>query len=110
MIMFYNGSIKDNLNFKTICRLKEKEKSARISYENGVDGIYVYPETGKLEMEEWDTELWHLGTSIKRALQHVGKNSQICHNWEIYKLLFILHNVSPIWIEAILIDYEVFLT
>ena len=94
MIMFHDGSIKDNLNFKTICRLEEKEKSARISHENGFELLYVYPETGELEMEEWRE------TTIKQALQRVGGYSQICNNWEIYKLLFILHNVSPVWIEV----------
>ena len=89
--MFHNGSMKDNLNFRTICRLVEKEKSARISYENDYN-IYVYPETGEIGMEE------HEG--IRGALQDVGMYSQICWNWEIYKLLFILHNVSPVWIEV----------
>ena len=73
--------------------LEEKEKSARISHENGFELLYVYPETGELEMEEWRE------TTIKQVLQRVGGYSQICNNWEIYKLLFILHNVSPVWIE-----------
>ena len=91
MIMFHDGSIKDNLNFKTICRLEEKEKSVKISYENDRN-IYVYQQWGELQMEEW----W----MIRDALQNMGVRSQICFNWEIYKLLFILHNVSPVWIEV----------
>ena len=45
-------------------------------------------------MEEWS------GTSISNALQRVGGYSQICFNWEIYKLLFLIHNVNPNWIEV----------
>ena len=85
--------MKDNLNFKTICPLKQREQSTRISYENEYS-IYIYPESGELSMEEHQT--W----SIKRALLSVGWYSQICMPWEIYKLLFILHNVHPIWIEV----------
>ena len=91
MIMFHTGNIKDNLNFKTICGLEEKEKSVKISYENDRN-IYVYQQWGELQMEEW----W----MIRDALQNMGVRSQICFNWEIYKLLFILHNVSPVWIEV----------
>ena len=92
MIMFHNGSMKDNLNFKAICPLKQKEQSTRISYENDW-GIYVY-RSGEPMMEE------HRFYSIKRALQNVGVFSQSCHNWEIYKLLFLLHNVKPVWMEV----------
>ena len=93
MIMFHNGSMKDNLNFKSICPLKQKEQTARISYENNYD-IYVYQSINQLEMEgnRWG--------SIREALLGVGVYSQICHHWEIYKLLFLLHNVNPDWIEV----------
>ena len=52
----------------------------------------------------------HKFTSMSQALQlvGVGGNSQICHTWEIYKLLFILHNVYPIWEEVITNIEEVF--
>ena len=100
MMMFYNGSIKDNLNFKTICPLKEKEKTPRISYENGNWGIYFYPDTGELQMEEYG---WN---SLKEALLGVGGYSQICFYWEIYKLLFLMHNVNPVWVEVTSIDIE----
>ena len=90
--MFHNGRIKDNFNFKTICSLKEKEKTTRISYENGYY-IYVYQDN-TLEMEE------RRETSIKQALQKVGGHSRVCHPWEIYKLLFLMHNVKPVWIEV----------
>ena len=92
MIMFHNGSIK-NKNFKTICPLKQKEQPTMISYENGWE-IYVYPRSGELEMEEY----WR--TSIRQALQRVGSRSLICNHWEIYKLLFLLHNVKPVWMEV----------
>ena len=106
MIMFHNGSMKDNFNIKTICPLKQKQNYARITYENGYL-LYIYPSTGKLSMEELG---WK---SIHRALQRVGRNSMICSDWEIYKLLFILHNVNPDWIELDWISpenlHEVFL-
>ena len=102
--MFHNGSMKDNLNFKALCPWKQKEQTTRISYENDYNGIYVYPDTGVLEMEEAS---WG---SIKEALQNVGGVSRICHNWEIYKLLFLLHNVKPVWMEVNItndnIDYD----
>ena len=91
--MFHNGSMKDNLNFKSLCPLKQKEQTTKISYDNNY-GIHVYPDTGELEMEEWR------GKSISRALQKVGVFSQVCFYWEIYKLLFLLHNVKPFWVEV----------
>ena len=93
MIMFHNGSMKDNLNFKAICPLKQKEQSTRISYENEYNGIYIY-RSGELRMEEY------FRGSISAALQSVGKVSQMCSYWEIYKLLFLLHNVKPVWMEV----------
>ena len=93
MMMFYNGSIKDNLNFKTICPLKQREQTARITYEHNFQGIYIYRSSGELLMEEYKAD------SIKRALQKVGGNTMICHYWEIYKLLFLLHNINPDWLE-----------
>ena len=89
--MFHNGSIKDNLNYKTLCPLKQKEQLARISYQNNWN-IYILPETGELEMEEW--------FSIREALQGVGWNSRVCWHWEIYKLVFLLHNIKPVWMEV----------
>ena len=78
----------------------EKEKTTRVSYENGWN-IYIYPDTGELEMEEYS------GTSIKEALKKVGEDSKICSNWEIYKLFFLLHNIKPVWMEVdILNDIE----
>ena len=74
--------------------MKQKEQRTRVTYENGYSGIYVYPETGELGMEEWR------GESIRAALQRVGEFSQICYDWEIYKLLFLLHNVKPVWVEV----------
>ena len=76
-----------------LCPLKEKEKTTRITYEDDYD-INIYPETGELEMEE---SRWY---SISRALQRVGGVSHICYHWEIYKLLFLLHNVNPVWMEV----------
>ena len=89
--MFYNGSIQNNFNFKSICSLKQKEQPTRISYENNWD-ITISPDT-TLEMEE-------SRRSIGRALQRVGVHSKVCWYWEIYKLLFLLHNVKPDWIEV----------
>ena len=71
MIMFHNGSIKDNLNFKTLCPLKQKEQSTRISYEYGVDNLFI-TYTGELIMEEF----WWL--SLNEALLKVGGESQVC--------------------------------
>ena len=85
--------MKDNLNFKTICPLKQKEQTARITYENNYE-LSIYPGIGVLAMEEQKF------LSISSALQNVGMHSMICFEWEIYKLLFILHNVKPVWIEV----------
>ena len=89
--MFPDGSVKDNLNFKTICRLKQKEQNTRITFQNGYD-IAVY--SGELLMEQW------FEYSIKYALLRVGGYSRVCHLWEIYKLLFINLNINPDWIES----------
>ena len=91
--MFHNGSMKDNLNFQTICSLKQQEQSALITYEDGWNGIRMGND-GKLMMEEYR------GTSIKQALQDVGVHSRVCSYWEIYKLLFLLHNVKPDLVEV----------
>ena len=93
MIMFSDGSIKDNINFKTVCPLKQTEQSTRIVYDR-YEGIFVYPHTGKLMMEEF------FSTRIGSSLQSVGVDSLIGHDWEIYKLLFIMHNVNPVWIKV----------
>ena len=89
--MFHNGSIKDNLNYRTICPLKQKQQNTRITYQAN-RGLNIHPWMGTLGMEEDRL------TSIQRSLERVDKNTQICHHWEIYKLLFILHNVNPFWI------------
>ena len=39
-------------------------------------------------------------SSIREALLGVGGVSRICSYWEIYKLLFLLHNVKPVWMEV----------
>ena len=91
MIMFHNGSMKDNLNFKTICPFKQKEQSTIITYDNSWGGVYIY-RTGELMMEDY--------SSINEALLSVDRHSYICSYWEIYKLLFILHNVNPKWLEV----------
>ena len=99
--MFNNGSIKDNLNFKTICPLKQREKTTKITYQNNLQNLYIYPSSGLLEMEEFRY------SSISRALQKVGGYTSICASWEIYKLLFIIYNINPDWIEiAITTDLE----
>ena len=98
--MFQNGSIKDNLNFKTVCGLKEPEKHARITYENG-KGIYVDPWIQELFMEQEESFY-----SIRRALMEMVRGfSMSCHYWEIYKLMIILHNIKPVWVR-IRDDYE----
>ena len=38
--------------------------------------------------------------SLKQALLDVGGSSQICWHWEIDKLLFLLHNINPVWMEV----------
>ena len=92
--MFHNGSMKDNSNFKTICPLKQKEQSIRITYQNKFQRIYMDPSSGELEMEEY--RLKTIGSSV----QKVGEYTRICNEWEIYKLLFLLHNVNPVWVEV----------
>ena len=91
--MFHNGSMRDNLNFKTICPFKQKEQTTRITYENGYY-ISIYNATGEMSMEEARVN------SIRSSLQSVGKHSTVCWSWEIYKLLFLLHNIKPEWIEV----------
>ena len=91
--MFHNGSMKDSSNYKTLCPLKQREQTTRITYQNGL-GIEFYRDTGELYMEEWR------GYSIRAALLGVGVVSRICHHWEIYKLLLLLHNVNPVWLEV----------
>ena len=93
LILFQNGSMKDSLNFKSICPLKQKEQHTRISYENGFT-ILVDKYTGDLQMEEY----W--SRSIKTHLLMVGTVSDICSYWELYKLLFINLNINPIWIKV----------
>ena len=43
--------------------------------------------------------------SIRSSLLRVG-DSCICHSWEIYKYLFVLHNIKPIWINLWRGDYD----
>ena len=106
--------MKDNLNYKTLCPLKQKEQTTGITYQN-MHQIYVINRIpgplgandsimlrqpgdsghGELIMEDWRH------SSIKAALRKVGRDSRICHFWEIYKLLFINHNVNPVWIAGI---------
>ena len=120
MMMFHNGSMKDNLNYKTLCPLKQKEHTTRITFQNMLQ-IYVINRIpgplganydfvmlrqpgdsgqGELLMEEWR------GSSIKKALQKVGRASRICFYWEIYKLLFINHNVNAFWIAGVLDEIQ----
>ena len=47
--------------------------------------------------------------SIRRDVENVDRYSRICQYWEIYKLLFILHNIKPFWIEVDFTNEEVFL-
>ena len=90
--MFHNGNInKDNVNFRTICPHKEREQRIRISYEN--DLYLLVSRRGNMAMEHYPT------FTFKRALQNMGIATQFCHQWEIYKLFFILHNIKPVWIN-----------
>ena len=86
--MFYNGSMKENLNCKTICPLKQKVQTTRITYQNRWN---IVVSSGSL----WTDERWF---PIDKALQKAGDHSKVCHDWEIFKLLFLLHNVYPVWI------------
>ena len=99
--MFHNGSMKNNWNFKNICRLKQKMQTMKISLPNSQmasQGLVLsrnpFVPSNSMEMEE------HWQYSLRWALEkRVGRESMICHQWEIFKLLFILHNVKPLWIK-----------
>ena len=75
-----------------MCPLKQKEKSARIAFDQGV---YIGVKNQTNEMVEtgyyWDMS-WSLVDS------HLFSN--IPYDWEILKLFFILNNIVPTWIDC----------
>ena len=76
--MFHNGSVQDNINFKQMCPITNR------------GGFLFHLQTGSMVMEEY----WF---TLRKALLGSGGTSMIPNYWEIYKLFFIVQNVSPIW-------------
>ena len=67
--------------------MKQKEKSARITFTQGMK-IGVDMETN--EIIEWD---------IAFSLRDSHLYSQIPWDREVVKLFFMIHNIAPIWID-----------
>ena len=75
-----------------MCPMKQKEQTVKISYQQ-----YFGVAIDKAE-NMWMEETWFF--SLKRALEREGVNSKFPHDWEIFKLFFIVHNVSPLWVRT----------
>ena len=122
MFMFHDGRVKDNLNFKQICPLKQKEHTVRITYESAKDlDIYQYDDDkDKMIMNE--DSYYAIGChssdscyndfkkvmmyggghrTLLRSGKQLGDNkvgfTKVPWNWEILKIFFIEYNIKPIW-------------
>ena len=84
LFMFHDGTLRDEMNFKDMCPMKQKQKSARIAFDQGY-GIVVDNQTNEMVETGW------YDTSMALADSHL--NSQIPRNWEILKLFFIVNNI-----------------
>ena len=124
--MFNDGTIRDNINFKHNCQIKQKEQIARITYEHGSDMAVKF--NGEMFMGEFYFPIgcnpgdcdkfggyqpeWKNGgekSLLRSAVGHTklpngGKSggvgfSKIPWNWEILKIFFMSHNVNPVWVD-----------
>ena len=92
MLIEDNGNIRDNLNFKELCPMAQKESHARILYHPLVQRPF-HEETEKSFESYWPIS----------AL--AGEESMILQHWEFLKLLFTEYNISPIWIPPTNLEY-----
>ena len=90
MLMFHNGTVHRNQNFKIICPLKQKEKGSNLVY-NRRSSAKFYSGTTTMVMEEYGL------SDMNRALMKVGGYTKICFDWEIFKMFFLLHNIKATW-------------
>ena len=125
--MFHDGTIRENLNFKQICPIKQKESVARITYEKNFE-LDVFPD-GEMNMGEYRYTLgchpgdcdsfnaygyfqpeWKNGLERSLLRSAVDQTklpggtsagvgyTKVPWNWEILKIFFIEYNVKPVWI------------
>ena len=121
MFMFHDGRVKDNLNFKQICPLKQKEHTVRITYQYAKElDIYQYDDDkDKMIMNEdsryaigchsdacyndFKKVMMYGGghRTLLRSGKQLGNNkvgfTKVPWNWEILKIFFIEYNIQPIW-------------
>ena len=73
MIMFKNGTMKDDLNFRLICPLKQKEQTSRITYRKNDLLIHIYPNTEELR---------------ERFIKFLNISSQLQNLYKFFATLF----------------------
>ena len=91
LLLFNNGSVHtrvhSNLNFKNMCPLKQRERVARIAFDQG---WYLQVNLRTNYLFEWN--IWW-------TLVNSGSRSKIPYYDEIYKLFFTIYHVAPIWTD-----------
>ena len=92
LFIFCNGTLRDEMNFKDMCPLKKRQKSARIAFDQGMQ-IAVDNQTNELVETGW---WWDMSLALKLS----GGYNQIPFDWEILKLFFIVNNIAPTWIDC----------
>ena len=97
MFMFHNGTLRDNLNFKRICGIKQKLHFTKIAFDQSYEmAVHISEQTpwiGSMYMEE------HWFFKLSYSLMKGGHYTQIAWDWEIMKSFFIAYNSYPIWYQ-----------
>ena len=84
MMIFKNGTTKDNLQYKDLCK---EEHHVRIAYNNEVDWFEIDNITNSMvEYPHWKIM--------------VGDYGQLSDEYEILKTFFSKFNIKPTWINC----------
>ena len=87
MMIFKNGTTKDDLRYKDLCK---EEHDVRIAYNN--DEPYFVIDNITNTMVEYPK--FHVGMGL------ISDHGQHSHEWEILKSFILKYNIKPSWINC----------
>ena len=84
MMIFKNGTTKDHLQYKDLCK---EEHQVRIAYNNEVDWFEIDNITNSMvEYPHW-----------KSVIEEAG---YLSYEFEMFESFFLKHNIKPSWINC----------
>ena len=91
LLLFNNGTLRNEINFKDMCPLKQKKQTVRVAFDQGWFMAVDNQTNEFVETGEWD---------MSQALAISGLYTTIPFHWEILKLFFTIHNIAPTWTDG----------